>query len=52
MFCTSSHDALHVCEFLSKYLKIYNLQSWYEHTVEIAISNIYYVQRVLTPKVG
>ena len=29
-----------------------NLQSWHKYMVEIAIFNIYYVQRVVTPKVG
>ena len=31
---------------------ISNLQSWHEYMGEIASFNIYYVQRVVTPKVG
>ena len=29
-----------------------NLLSWHENMAEMAIFNIYYVQQVLTPKVG
>ena len=48
-FCTSSHDALH---FIKISGRAFNLQSGQEYIVEMAILNIYYVQRALTPKVG
>ena len=51
--CTSSHDALHLCEvFIKIFEMVSNLQSWYEYLVEKAIFSIYYDQRVITAKVG
>ena len=29
-----------------------SLQGWHEYMIEMAIFNIYYVQRVVAPKVG
>ena len=29
-----------------------NLQSWHEYMIEMAIFNIYYIQRVVIPKIG
>ena len=59
VFCTSSHDDLHLCEVSSKYMEwfstiisgtVFNLQSRHEYIVEMAIFKIYYVQRAATPK--
>ena len=53
VFYTLSHSALHLYEVSLKYLeRFFNLQSGHEYIVEMAIFNIYYVQRATTPKVG
>ena len=52
MFCTSSHDVFHLCDFLSKYLKRFPTYKAARVHGKIAIFNIYYVQTVITPKVG
>ena len=49
MFCTSFYDALHLCDF---FVKISESVFYRADMVEIAIFNIYYVERVATPKVG
>ena len=48
VFYTLCYNALHLCEFGTVFI----LQSGHEYIVEIAIFNIYYVQRATTPKVG
>ena len=52
VFCTSFHDALHLCGFIKISGTVFNLHSGHKVIVEMAIFKIYCVQRAATPKVG
>ena len=51
VFCISFHDVLHLCEGSTKYLEHFQLKEWTKYIAEMAIFNIFYVQRAATPKV-